>query len=85
MNKNLESVKFNLTKDMMIELIKFNELKKELNILKDQYDLTKDQELLFEMSELEIKLKSCRDSFIKKFRLNNHDEIIEYLNLKDRF
>lgn len=84
MNKKLESVKFNLTPNMSLELIRFNNLKKELNELKKLYNLDKNENLLLKIKELEKDLIKCRNSFIKEFRLNNKDEIIKYLKLKDQ-
>ena len=82
MEEKLELVKFNLTPVMAKELVKFNELKKELMILKKKkilkrYDLIK-------MKELENKLNLARIKFINEFRNNNKEEIINYLNIKDQ-
>lgn len=84
MNKEIESVKFNLTRNMSLELIKFNNLKKELNKLKELYNLDKNEKLLLQIKELEEELKKCRNAFIKEFRISNHDEIIKYLEMKDQ-
>ena len=84
MNKKLESVKFNLTQEMSLELIKFNKLKKELNNLKELYNLDKNEKLLLQIKNIENELKICRNKFIKEFRINNHNEIIKYLELKDQ-
>lgn len=85
MKKGLELVKFNLTQKMSLELIKFNKLKKELNSLKELYNLDKNKELLLKIKKLEQELIECRNKFIIEFRLNNKDEIIEYLKIKDQF
>ena len=85
MKKDLESVKFNLTPSMTFELIKFNELKKELNKLKELYNLDKNEELLLKINNIETQLANCRKSFISEFRLNNEQEIIKYLEIKDHF
>ena len=53
MIKDLELVKFNLTPSMSFELIKFNELKKELNKLKELYNLDKNEELLLKIKDNE--------------------------------
>lgn len=82
MDKKLESVKFNLTKTMSLELIKFNNLKKELNKLKKLYNLDKNKKLLLQIKELERELENARNTFIKEFKINNHDEIIKYLEIK---
>ena len=84
MNKKMKSVKFNLTHEMSLELIKFNKLKKELNDLKELYNLDKNKELLLQIKELEGEMLNCRNIFIKEFRINNHDEIDKYLKLKDQ-
>ena len=84
MKKELESVKFILTDTMALQLIKFNELKKELIELKKLYNLDKNKQLLLQIKELEKQMNKCRNIFIKEFRINNHDEIIEYLTIKDQ-
>lgn len=74
MDKELESVKFNLTEEMSKELIKFNKLKKELNNTKDKNKI----------KDLEIKIKESRNNFIKQFQKSNKDEIKKYKQLKDQ-
>ena len=71
MTKDINNFKFNFTSQMASLLIKYNELKKE-------YNITKDQLLLEEL----LKLKR---EFIKLFRENNKIEIEEYMKLKDQF
>ena len=85
MKKDLELVKFNLTPSMSFELVKFNNLKKELNKLKELYNLDKNEELLLKIKDLENELVNCRNTFIREFRLNNQDEITTYLQIKDQF
>ena len=85
MKNDLELVKFNLTPSMSFELIKFNNLKKELNKLKELYNLDKNEELLLKIKDLENELVNCRNTFIREFRLNNQDEITTYLQIKDQF
>jgi len=85
MKKDLELVKFNLTPSMSFELIKFNNLKKELNKLKELYNLDKNEELLLKIKNIENELIKCRNTFIREFRLNNQDEITRYLQIKDQF
>ena len=85
MKKDLELVKFNLTPSMSIELIKFNNLKKELNKLKELYNLDKNEELLLKLKNKENELIKCRNAFIMEFRLNNQEEIIKYLQIRDQF
>lgn len=84
MQKQLELVKFNLTKSMSLELIKFNRLKKELNNLKELYNLDKNEKLLLQIKNKEKELINCRNTFIREFRLNNQEEIIKYLQIKDQ-
>ena len=74
-------IRFNLTQEMSIELLKFNELKKEINVLKQIED--KNESVLLLIKKKEKKLKNCRENFIRDFRLNNKKEIIEYLQTKD--
>ena len=82
MKSKLESVSFNLTNEMTKELIKFNNVKKELIKLKNKEIL--DKEDLLKKGELEKELNKTRISFINAFRNNNKEEIIEYLKLKDQ-
>ena len=84
MKKDLELVKFNLTPSMSFELIKFNALKKELNNLKELYNLDENEELLLKIKNIEEELIKCRNTFIREFRLNNQEEIIKYLEIKDQ-
>lgn len=84
MKKELELVNFNLTQSMSLELIKFNKLKKELNKLKELYNLDKNEQNLLKIKKLEEELIKCRNTFIREFRLNNKDEIIKYLKIKDQ-
>ena len=84
MKKDLELVKFNLTPSMSLELIKFNKLKKELNRLKELYNLDKNEEQLLKINNVENELINCRNSFIREFRLNNQEEILKYLQIKDQ-
>ena len=84
MKKDLELVRFNLTSSMSLELIKFNKLKKELNNLKELYNLDKNEKLLLQIKEIEKELVKCRNTFIKEFRINNKQEINEYLEIKDQ-
>ncbi|MBQ9071998.1 MAG: hypothetical protein IJY25_02445 [Bacilli bacterium] len=82
--KDLELVKFNLTPSMSFELIRFNKLKKELNSLKELYNLDKNDELLLQIKQKEKELNDSRNQFIREFRLNNQDEIVKYLQIKDQ-
>ena len=82
MKEKLESVSFNLTPVMTKELVKFNNIKKELINLKNQKIL--DKKDLIKISELENQLNKTRISFINEFRNSNKEEIIKYLQLKDQ-
>ena len=84
MNNKLQSVKFNLTDKMSLELIKFNKLKKELIELKKLYNLDKNKKLLLQIRKIKKQMNECRSKFVKEFQINNHDEIIEYLKIKDQ-
>lgn len=77
-----EKLEFNLTHTMAIELIKFNDLKKEYNNLINNKILTKED--LIRKQTLENELNKAKINFIKEFRKNNQKEIIEYLNQKDK-
>ena len=68
---------------MSLELIKFNEIKKELNKLKKLYNLDKSEDTLLEIKKKEEKLKLSKERFIMEFRLNNKEEIDLYLRLKN--
>jgi len=80
MKKNMDSIKFNLTPLMAEKLIEFNNLKKELIFLKSKAILEPN-----EIKQIKIigdKLNKIRIEFIKEFRLNNKEEILNYLNNK---
>jgi len=83
MNEKLDLVRFNLTDTMTKELIKFNELKQELLYLKNKKIITKKD--LISIHQIEIKLNQIKINFIKEFRKNNKEEILEYLKMKDQF
>lgn len=85
MKKDLELVNFNLTPSMSFQLIKFGNLKKELNKLEELYNLDKNEELLLKIKNKEKEIIKCRNTFIREFRLNNQEEIINYLKIKDQF
>ena len=83
--KDLELVKFVLTPDMSLELINFNNLKKELFKLKEMYNLDKNNEnLLLQIQEIQEKLDESRDRFVQDFRKNNKEEIDKYLEIKNQ-
>ena len=78
-----EKLEFNLTRNMAIELIKFNDLKKELVNLKNRKVL--DKKDLIQIDKLKNELNKTRISFIKEFRKNNQEEITKYLEIRDQF
>lgn len=84
MKKELESIKFNLTPDMSLELVRFNELKKEFLDLKEKYDKTDDERTLIELTKLEKVLNDCKTRFIEQFRVDNQEQINDYLKMKDQ-
>ena len=80
MKDNINSIKFNLTPLMAQKLIEFNNLKKELNSLKNKDIL--EQNDIKQIKNIEDKLNQIRIEFIKEFRINNKEEILNYLNSK---
>ena len=82
MKKKLGLVNFNLTQDMASELIKFNNLKKELLNLKSKEILSEEE--IIKINNLENELNKIRINFIREFRKNNKEEIIKYLHIKDQ-
>lgn len=78
MTKRIEDINFNLTDKMIKILIDFNNIKKELNLLKHNKDNIK------LINNLELKLVNKKTQFIKEFRLNNKREIEQYLNIKNK-
>lgn len=80
MKKSIDSIKFNLTPLMAEKLIEFNNLKKELNSLKNKEILETNE--IKQIKSTEDKLNKLRIDFIKEFRLNNKEEILKYLNNK---
>lgn len=83
--KDLELVKFVLTQDMALELINFNNLKKELLELEEMYNLDKNNDkLLLQIQEIQEKMNELRDRFVQDFRKNNKEEIDKYLEMKNQ-
>lgn len=77
--KNIEEIKFNLTKDMIENLIGFNIIKEEL---KGLYNQDKNDDILLKIIEKEQELDRYRQKFIESFRRNNKKEIKEYIDIK---
>ena len=82
--KDLELINFNLTPSMAFELIKFSNLKDELNKLEELYNLDKNEELLLKIKTIKKEIIECRNAFIIEFRTGNQDEIDKYLNIKSQ-
>lgn len=78
MIKDKSSICFRLTDDMFLELIKFSEIKKKINLL-DSNDRNDEQ-----IKKLEEQLENCKKSFISEFKKNNKKEIEEYLKLNEQ-
>ena len=79
--KKFKDIKFNLNKEMLEYLVKFKNLKKELNYL---YNLDKSDDILLKIIEKEQQLNSYRQKFIEKFRDINKKEIEKYMKIKDK-
>ena len=79
--KDLNNIKFNVNIEMFEYLVKFEELKQELNKL---YNLDKNDDTLLKIMEKEQQLNNYRQKFIEKFRNINKEEIEEYINLRDK-
>ena len=80
MKENIDSIKFNITPLMAEKLIEFNNLKKELNSLKNK-EISEPNEIK-QIKIMGDKLNKIRIEFIKEFRLSNKEEILKYLNNK---
>lgn len=79
--KKFKDIKFNLNKEMLEYLVKFKNLKEELNYL---YNLDKNDDILLKIIEKEQQLNNYRQKFIEKFRDINKKEIEEYIKIKDK-
>ena len=82
MNKNIENIKFTLTPNMSLELIKFNDLKNKYDKLKEAYDSKKDNKTLIELTKLEKQMNDCKSRFVNEFKISNKKQINEYLQTK---
>lgn len=80
--KKFKDIKFNLNKEMLEYLVKFKNLKEELNYL---YNLDKSDDILLKIIEKEQQLNSYRQKFIEKFRDINKKEIEKYMKIKDKY
>lgn len=83
MEKNFMDIKFKLTKEMVKLFIDYTLKRDELLKIQQQYNLNKNKILLGKIKKLEKELDNNRDLFVKNFRLNNVEEIEEYLRLKN--
>lgn len=84
MNKNIDDIRFNLTHEMSSELIKFNNLKTEYFKLLNEYNDTNDKTILDKLKQLKQEMEKHKKIFIKEFKKNNREEILEYLSIKDQ-
>ncbi len=84
MLEDIELIRFNMTDEMSIELVNFNNLKKELKELEELYNKDNDIKLKKKIDNLNMKINESRDNFIREFRINNVHEIEEYLNHKSQ-
>lgn len=81
---NKEQINFNLTKNMSIELIKFNKAKKDLNKLINEYKSNNDEQFKEKINNKQLELEQIKSKFIKEFQKSNKEEIKEYLSIKDQ-
>lgn len=82
MQKELE---FTLNEQMLSLLIRFNDLKKNLKLLEDQYELDKNDELLLlQIKSTNEEMKELKKRFIREFRRINKEEIASYLKIKNQ-
>ena len=83
MEKKVMDIKFKLTKEMVKLFIDYTLKRDELLNIQQQYNLNKNKILLGKIKKLEKELDNNRDLFVKNFRLNNVEDIEEYLRLKN--
>lgn len=84
MNK-IENIKFNLTKDMAMDIVKIDNLKRELYSLQGKMNYVNDKDyykLEKKYDEIKKEMELYKEDFIYQFKLNNKNEILEYLKLK---
>ena len=82
MQKELE---FTLNEQMLSLLIRFNDLKKNLKLLEEQYELDKNDELLLlQIKSTNEEMKELKKHFIREFRRINKEEIASYLKIKNQ-
>ena len=84
MKLDLEHISFDLTPKMSLQLLKFNKLKKKIDVLKENYILNKDKELLIEIKIIQKEMNDIRSNFIKEFKLHNKLKIDEYLKCESK-
>ena len=82
MQKKIESIKFNMTQSMALQLLQFNKLKKELNYLYNVYKSNNDKKVLIKILDLEDEMNKLKTSFILEFRTNNKKQIEEYMKFQ---
>lgn len=80
--KKLENIKFNLTSDMANDIMVIYNLKQELDDLKQRKDNSNDLIVVEEYNKLQQQLEKTKKQFIKNFKKNNQEQILEYKNIK---
>lgn len=81
----IENIKFNLTKEMAMNIITINGLKNELYDLQVKMKFVNDEEyykLRKQYDEIKKEIELYKSQFINQFKLNNKKEILEYLKLQ---
>ena len=81
MNKSINNIKFTLTPNMSLELIKFNDLKNEYEALKKECE--NNNVNLLKLNALEKQMNECKSKFVSEFKKSNKEQINEYLHKKD--
>lgn len=88
MPETLDDLKFTLTGKMTYKLLEIVNLKKELELLKEQMSIHKNTIHYHTLNNstiiLEKKIKNKTREFIKEFQEENSGEISKYHQLKDK-
>ena len=75
-------IQFNLTKSMIDEILKVNELKKKIQDIQRRISLNTDSKEItrykIELNNLKSEFEKCKKKFIKEFQKNNKQQIAEY-------
>lgn len=80
----ISNIKFNLTPLMADEIVKINDLKIKIFKLDQEISKKPDEKLTRKKEILVKKMESEKKKFIKEFQNNNKDQIMTYLNLKNK-